>query len=56
LDIRQTRINYRFNFDAIGEVAAIFTGIFICMQPAQQIVAALGAAFIVQRSFRTGRT
>ena len=32
----------RFNFLAIGEVAALFLGIFICMQPALQILAVRG--------------
>ena len=32
----------RFNFLAIGEVAALFLGIFICMQPALQILAVKG--------------
>lgn len=32
----------RFNFLAIGEVAALFLGIFVCMQPALQILAVRG--------------
>ena len=33
-----------FNFHAIVEVAALFSGIFICMQPALQILSVKGAA------------
>lgn len=32
-----------FNFAAIGEVAALFLGIFICMQPALMLLAARGS-------------
>ena len=34
----------QFNFHAIVEVAALFIGIFVCMQPALQILALKGAA------------
>jgi len=34
----------RFNYSAIIEVAALFLGIFICMQPALQILAVRGGA------------
>lgn len=34
----------RFNYGAIIEVAALFLGIFVCMQPALQILAVRGAA------------
>ena len=33
-----------FNYSAIVEVAALFVGIFVCMQPALQILSANGAA------------
>jgi Na+/H+ antiporter NhaD/arsenite permease-like protein len=33
----------RFNYSAIGEVAALFVGIFVCMQPPLQILHAHGA-------------
>jgi Na+/H+ antiporter NhaD/arsenite permease-like protein len=36
------RVANRFNFLAIMEVAALFLGIFICMQPALQILAVRG--------------
>ena len=32
-----------FNYHAIAEVAALFIGIFICMQPALQILAEKGS-------------
>jgi len=38
----RVRAANRFNFLAIGEVAALFLGIFICMQPALQILAVRG--------------
>jgi Na+/H+ antiporter NhaD/arsenite permease-like protein len=37
------RVANRFNYGAIVEVAALFLGIFICMQPALQILDARGA-------------
>jgi Na+/H+ antiporter NhaD/arsenite permease-like protein len=39
---KQVRYANRFNYDAIIEVAAIFTGIFITMQPALQILSVHG--------------
>jgi len=45
---RQLRRANRFNYDAIIEVAALFVGIFICMQPALQILKANGA-YLVER-------
>ncbi|RIK86367.1 MAG: hypothetical protein DCC67_02790, partial [Planctomycetota bacterium] len=42
------RIENRFNFAAIIEVAALFVGIFICMQPALQILSANGQ-YLVER-------
>lgn len=41
----QTRIANRFNYHAIIEVAALFFGIFITMQPALQILAVRGPDF-----------
>jgi Na+/H+ antiporter NhaD/arsenite permease-like protein len=38
------RRSNKFNYHAIIEVAALFTGIFICMQPALQILGVKGAA------------
>ncbi|MFZ5828479.1 MAG: sodium:proton antiporter [Planctomycetota bacterium] len=38
----RTRLANRFNYHAIIEVAALFFGIFICMQPALQILAVRG--------------
>jgi len=38
------RRDNQFNYGAIIEVAALFTGIFICMQPALQILSVKGAA------------
>jgi Na+/H+ antiporter NhaD/arsenite permease-like protein len=40
---RQTRIANQFNYHAIVEVAAIFSGIFITMQPALQILNVRGS-------------
>lgn len=40
----QIRQDNRFNYAAIIEVAALFLGIFICMQPALQILDVKGAA------------
>ncbi|MCC7086347.1 MAG: sodium:proton antiporter [Pirellulales bacterium] len=40
-----TRRENRFTYAAIIEVAALFFGIFICMQPALQILNARGASF-----------
>ena len=45
---RQPRLNNKFTFHAIAEVAALFIGIFICMQPALQILSAQGA-YLVER-------
>jgi Na+/H+ antiporter NhaD/arsenite permease-like protein len=45
---RAPRIANRFNYAAIIEVAALFVGIFICMQPALQILKANGA-YLVER-------
>jgi Na+/H+ antiporter NhaD/arsenite permease-like protein len=42
---RSTRRENQFNYAAIIEVAALFFGIFICMQPALQILNARGASF-----------
>jgi Na+/H+ antiporter NhaD/arsenite permease-like protein len=43
---RQPRIDNGFNYGAIIEVAALFIGIFICMQPALQILGANGAYLV----------
>ncbi len=43
LGSRKIREANNFNFHAIVEVAALFIGIFICMQPALQILAEKGA-------------
>jgi Na+/H+ antiporter NhaD/arsenite permease-like protein len=40
---RRPRYENRFNYHAIIEVAALFSGIFICMQPALDILRANGA-------------
>jgi Na+/H+ antiporter NhaD/arsenite permease-like protein len=45
---RQPRHDNAFSYDAIIEVAALFIGIFICMQPALQILNANGA-YLVER-------
>lgn len=42
---KSTRRENQFNYAAIIEVAALFFGIFICMQPALQILNARGASF-----------
>lgn len=39
----QTRLLNSFNYDAIVEVAALFIGIFICMQPPVQILDVYGS-------------
>jgi Na+/H+ antiporter NhaD/arsenite permease-like protein len=41
---KRIRRDNNFNYHAIVEVAALFTGIFICMQPALQILGVKGAA------------
>ncbi|MEQ8848587.1 sodium:proton antiporter [Botrimarina sp.] len=43
LGSQRVRDENRFNYHAILEVAALFSGIFICMQPALQILNAQGA-------------
>ncbi|MCA9236421.1 MAG: sodium:proton antiporter [Planctomycetales bacterium] len=43
---RQVRKDNNFNYAAIIEVAALFVGIFICMQPALQILNANGADIV----------
>jgi Na+/H+ antiporter NhaD/arsenite permease-like protein len=43
---RGPRIDNGFNYGAIIEVAALFIGIFICMQPALQILSANGAYLV----------
>ena len=45
---RQPRVENGFNYSAIIEVAALFVGIFICMQPALQILSANGH-YLVER-------
>lgn len=40
----KVRTDNNFNFGAIVEVAALFVGIFVCMQPALQILDAKGAS------------
>jgi Na+/H+ antiporter NhaD/arsenite permease-like protein len=45
---RQPRHDNAFSYDAIIEVAALFIGIFVCMQPALQILSANGA-YLVER-------
>ncbi|MAT70027.1 MAG: sodium:proton antiporter [Planctomycetaceae bacterium] len=42
----QVRKDNNFNYAAIIEVAALFVGIFICMQPALQILNANGATIV----------
>jgi Na+/H+ antiporter NhaD/arsenite permease-like protein len=44
-EIRQQN---RFNYGAILEVAALFLGIFVCMQPALQILAVHGASLGIE--------
>lgn len=48
---RQSRIDNRFNYDAIIEVAALFIGIFIAMQPALGILNAQGAKLGLEGGF-----
>lgn len=43
---RALRQKNSFNYHAIVEVAALFIGIFICMQPALQILSIKGAALV----------
>jgi Na+/H+ antiporter NhaD/arsenite permease-like protein len=43
---KQPRVDNGFNYAAIIEVAALFIGIFICMQPALQILSANGAYLV----------
>jgi Na+/H+ antiporter NhaD/arsenite permease-like protein len=43
---RQPRQDNAFSYDAIIEVAALFIGIFVCMQPALQILNANGAYLV----------
>jgi len=45
---RKPRVDNNFNYAAIIEVAALFVGIFLCMQPALQILSANGA-YLVER-------
>ncbi|QDU87660.1 hypothetical protein Pla175_10260 [Pirellulimonas nuda] len=45
---REVRIANNFNFHAIVEVAALFVGIFICMQPALQILKIEGASLGIE--------
>jgi Na+/H+ antiporter NhaD/arsenite permease-like protein len=45
---REPRLANGFNYDAIIEVAALFIGIFICMQPALEILHADGP-YLVER-------
>lgn len=45
---RNVRDKNNFNFGAILEVAALFVGIFICMQPALQILSANGPSIAKQ--------
>jgi len=42
LGSKAVRSENRFNFSAIIEVAALFVGIFVCMQPALQILGEVG--------------
>ncbi len=44
LGMRDVRIANRFNYHAIIEVAALFVGIFICMQPAIEILHVRGGS------------
>lgn len=43
---KQIRQLNQFNYDAIVEVAALFIGIFICMQPALQILGVMGSELV----------
>jgi len=43
---RMIREQNNFNYHAIVEVAALFMGIFICMQPALQILGAMGTELV----------
>ena len=43
---KRTREANQFNYHAIVEVAALFCGIFICMQPALQILGESGSALV----------
>jgi Na+/H+ antiporter NhaD/arsenite permease-like protein len=45
---KKPRVENGFNYGAIIEVAALFIGIFVCMQPALQILNANGA-YLVER-------
>jgi Na+/H+ antiporter NhaD/arsenite permease-like protein len=49
---KQVRADNDFSFGAIVEVAALFTGIFICMQPALELLSANGP-YLVDR-FKMG--
>jgi Na+/H+ antiporter NhaD/arsenite permease-like protein len=52
---RQPRWANRFNYDAIVEVSALFVGIFICMQPALQILKANGANLVERFDMGPGK-
>ncbi len=52
---RQSRQANRFNYAAIIEVAALFVGIFICMQPALQILKANGANLVERFDMGPGK-
>lgn len=46
---RQIRVDNRFNYHAIVEVAVLFIGIFICMQPALEILSVRGGSLGLDR-------
>ncbi|WP_428306157.1 sodium:proton antiporter [Lacipirellula sp.] len=52
---RESRLANRFTYDAIVEVAALFVGIFICMQPALQILKANGAHLVERFDMGPGK-
>lgn len=52
---RQPRLQNGFNYHAILEVAALFIGIFVCMQPALQILSAHGAGLVERFDMGPGK-
>ena len=52
---RESRLANRFTYDAIVEVAALFVGIFVCMQPALQILKANGAMLVERFDMGPGK-
>ncbi|BBO35129.1 sodium:proton antiporter [Lacipirellula parvula] len=52
---RESRLANRFTYDAIVEVAALFVGIFVCMQPALQILKANGTHLVERFDMGPGK-